>query len=342
MEVLMSGSAQLSLFSPNGDRGKLVIDDTFHRDAKVTLYHGDRLDLLDQIATSGMQAQLIVTSPPYNIGKEYEEETSLDEYVEGQRQTIEACLKVLSRTGSICWQVGHYIKGGGRKKEAFPLDLVLYPIFKNYGLKLRNRIVWHFGHGLHEQFRFSGRHETILWFTRDVEDYTFNLDPVRIPQKYPGKRSFRGPKRGEPSGNPLGKNPSDVWDMPNVKSNHIEKTEHPCQFPVGLVERLVLSMTRPGDIVLDPYIGVGTAAVAAVLHGRRAAGADTEIRYLEIARERVEMAWTGTLKTRPMNQPLFEPSGNMSVARIPEEWRTDKELPELSSTVAGVGEEVSE
>ena len=189
--------------------------------------------LLDQIAHSGARAELVVTSPPYNTGKEYERQTSLEEYIASQRQTIAACLEILSPTGSICWQVGHYIAGMATNKEAFPLDLVLYPLFKSFGLKLRNRIVWYFGHGLHEKHRFTGRHETILWFTRDVEDYTFNLDPVRIPQKYPGKRAFRGPNKGKPSGNPLGKNPSDVWDMPNVKSNHVEKTEHPCQFPVG-------------------------------------------------------------------------------------------------------------
>lgn len=316
---------QLTLLSPAKDRGALLISERFDRDTTVTLFRGDRLELLSQIATTGLKAQLIVTSPPYNVGKEYEQETSLDEYVAGQKQTIEACMEILARTGSICWQVGHYIHGSGRKKEAFPLDLVLYPIFKSFGLKLRNRIVWHFGHGLHEQYRFSGRHETILWFTQDVEDYMFNIDPIRVPQKYPGKRSYRGPNKGQPSGNPAGKNPSDVWDMPNVKSNHIEKTEHPCQFPVGLVERLVLSMTRPGDLVVDPYMGVGTTGVAAVLHGRRAAGADLEARYLEAARERIQMAWDGTLKTRPMNQPLFEPDQNMSVARVPDEWKKDTE-----------------
>jgi adenine-specific DNA-methyltransferase len=320
---LMSNSQQLTLLKPNGEKGQLVIGEQFDRDAKVTLFNGDRLELLRQIADSGAKTQLIVTSPPYNIGKEYEEETSLETYIDGQRQTIQACLEILSNTGSICWQVGHYIDGSGRKKEAFPLDLVLYPIFKEFGLKLRNRIVWHFGHGLHEQFRFSGRHETILWFTWDVEDYIFELDPIRVPQKYPGKRQFRGPNKGELSGNPLGKNPSDVWDMPNVKSNHIEKVEHPCQFPVGLVERLVLSMTRPGDLVVDPYMGVGSTAVAAVMHGRRAAGADTEAKYLDIARERVEMAWRGELKTRPMNQPLFEPDSSMAVARMPDEWKSN-------------------
>ena len=295
----------------------------FSLDSEVTLYCGDRLQLLAQIGRSGSRAKLIVTSPPYNIGKEYETPVSLTEYIAGQRETLAACMDILDSAGSICWQVGHYIEGSARNKEAFPLDLVLYPVFKSFGLKLRNRVVWRFGHGLHEKHRFSGRHETILWFTRDVDDYTFNLDAVRVPQKYPGKRAFRGPRRGELSGNPMGKNPTDVWDMPNVKSNHVEKTDHPCQFPVGLVERLILALTDEGDLVVDPYLGVGTTAVAAILHSRRAAGADTEQRYLDISRERIEQAWQGTLKTRPMNKPVYEPDEQVSLAQTPIEWHQD-------------------
>ena len=137
--------------------------------------------------------------------------------------------------------------------------------FKGFGLKLRNRIIWRFNHGLHCKKRFSGRYETILWFTKN-DEYVFNLDPVRVPSKYPGKRHFKGPKRGQLSGNPLGKNPSDiwdvvqqdwedeVWDIPNVKANHPEKTEHPCQFPVELVQRCVLALTQPGGSRFRPVL----------------------------------------------------------------------------------------
>jgi len=289
--------------------------------ADVTLFCGDCLELLGQISAARSQAELIVTSPPYNLGKEYEQRRGLEAYVEDQRRTIEACLDVLSPSGSICWQVGHYIEGSGREKEAYPLDLVLYPVFKSYGLRLRNRIIWTFGHGLHEKHRFTGRHETILWFTRETADYTFNLDPVRVPQKYPGKRAFRGPNKGKPSGNPLGKNPSDIWDMPNVKANHIEKTGHPCQFPIGLVQRLILALTNEGDLVVDPYLGVGTTAAAALLSGRRAAGADTEPRYIEIARERTLAAAEGSLRFRPMNKPVYTPTGSERVSQRPSEWQ---------------------
>jgi len=260
----------------------------------------DNLTFMRKLKNGSMN--LIVTSPPYNIGKEYEKRTSNEIYIEQQAATIAEAVRLLSPSGSICWQVGNGIDDG----EIFPLDIQLYPIFKNHDLKLRNRIVWTFGHGLHCQKRLSGRHETILWFTKS-DDYTFNLDPIRVPSKYPDKKHFKGPNKGKISGNPLGKNPSDVWDIPNVKSNHVEKLDHPCQFPVGLVERLVLSLTNKGDSVLDPYLGVGSTAIAAIKNGRHAYGCDVVQEYIDIAEERVEGYRNGEQRVRPMNKPIYEP-----------------------------------
>lgn len=286
-------------------KDRSFISDVFNISNAVTLFSGDCLELLKSMPSKC--TELVVTSPPYNLGKEYESKTSMAIYLAEQEKVIQECYRILSPTGSICWQVGNYVDNG----EVIPLDVLLYSIFKNkLGMYLRNRIIWHFGHGLHASRRFSGRYETILWFTKAERGYTFNLDPVRIPQKYQSKKYFKGPKRGELSCNPKGKNPTDVWDIPNVKSNHVEKTVHPCQFPVGLIERLVLSMTREGDLVFDPFIGVGTSAIAAILHNRRAAGAEIEERYLKIARERIQKAVEGTLRTRPMNQPIYDPNGN--------------------------------
>lgn len=148
----------------------------------------------------------------------------------------------------------------------------------------------------------------------------FNLDAVRIPQKYPGKKYFKGAKVGQYSCNPLGKNPGDLWVIPNVKHNHIEKTTHPCQFPIELIQRLVLALTEPGDLVVDPYMGVGSTACAAVLNKRRAAGADLVPEYLTIARERVELALMGKLQIRPMGRPVYQPDTRTSVARRPREF----------------------
>jgi adenine-specific DNA-methyltransferase len=245
---------------------------------------------------------LIVTSPPYNLGKEYEKRKSQEIYIEEQAACIAEAVRLLHPNGSICWQVGNYIENG----EVFPLDILLYDLFKNHGLKLRNRIIWTFGHGLHCQKRLSGRYETILWFTKS-DDYTFNLDPIRVPSKYPNKKYFKGPRKGAISSNPLGKNPSDVWEIPNVKANHVEKTDHPCQFPVGLIERLVLGLTMEGENVLDPYMGVGSTAIAALKHGRNAYGCDLEKSYVDIAWQRIHELREGSLRTRPMNKPVYEP-----------------------------------
>lgn len=249
-------------------------------------------------------AKLIVTSPPYNIGKSYETRKTLDAYIASQAQVIFECVRLLHPQGSICWQVGNHITPDG---EVVPLDIVLYHLFKDHGLALRNRIVWHFEHGLHCSKRFSGRYETIMWFTKGA-DYTFNLDPVRVPSKYPNKRYFKGPRIGELSGNPLGKNPSDVWVIPNVKHNHVEKTIHPCQFPVELVERLVLSTTNEGDDVFDPYVGVGSSVIAAMKHGRNGYGCDIMQEYVDIAHERIRDLRNGVLETRPMGKPVYDPS----------------------------------
>lgn len=272
----------------------------YEAQAKAVVHSGNCLELLRDIP--GESVQLVVTSPPYNIGKPYEKKLSLHDYVAQQTKVIESCVRVLAPTGSICWQVGNFVDKG----QITPLDIVLYPIFENLGLQLRNRIVWHFEHGLHCSKRFSGRYETVLWFSK-TKDYKFNLDPVRVPQKYPGKRHFKGPKAGELSGNPLGKNPGDVWIIPNVKSNHVEKTAHPCQYPVELVERFVVSLTDVDDWVLDPFLGSGTSVIAALKHGRRGMGAELAPDYVQIAKDRIREQLAGRLPTRPMNKPVFDP-----------------------------------
>jgi len=282
----------------------------FNPNAESLLYKGDTLDFLTGLP-SGV-ARLVVTSPPYNIGKRYERRVKLDDYLSVQSRVIKECVRVLAEDGSLCWQVGNFVGDN----EIIPLDIALWPTFRDAGLKMRNRIVWHFEHGLHCSRRFSGRYEVIAWFTKS-DAYVFDLDRVRVPQKYPGKKYFKGPKMGQYSCNPLGKNPGDLWIIPNVKHNHVEKTIHPCQFPVELIERLVLAMTRPGDWVLDPYMGVGTALVAAVRHGRRGMGADVIRKYVDIARRRIEATKAGTLRTRPMHRPVYRPSDRESVARPP-------------------------
>ncbi|MFQ5602687.1 MAG: DNA-methyltransferase [bacterium] len=280
---------------------KIRITSEFDPTADFILYEGDVSDLLQQIPDNF--SKLVVTSPPYNIGKSYEEKLNLDDYLKQQKKIIEQCVRVCHPEGSICWEVGNYVTNG----EIVPIDILLYPIFASFDLHLRNRVVWHYGHGLHASKRFSGRYEVILWFTKS-ENYTFNLDAVRIPQKYPNKKHFKGPNKGKFSGNPLGKNPSDVWDIPNVKSNHVEKTVHPCQFPVELIERFILALTNENDWVLDPFVGVGSTAIAALMHKRRAIGAEIVSEYVKVAKERIRLAEKGLLKIRPMERTVYDPN----------------------------------
>ena len=313
----------LTLFDQNRE---VVITGHYDKAADVILFAGDCVQLLAEIPSG--KIDLIITSPPYNIGKEYEQITTLPEYLQTLEPVIRELHRVLSPTGSICWQVGNFVS----KSEVFPLDIFYYDLFKRLGMKLRNRIIWRFGHGLHASKRFSGRYETILWFSKG-DQYVFNLDNVRVPSKYPGKRHFKGSKRGLPSGNPLGKNPSDVWDVlvhdwqqevwdiPNVKANHPEKTSHPCQFPIELVERCVLALTNTGGSVLDPFAGVGSALIAALSHGRRAIGAEQDVRYVKIARERIRQFLDGSLPIRPLGKAIHKPSGREKVSQVPAEWQ---------------------
>ena len=293
-------------------------------DALISL--NDSLAFLKTVPSG--TARLIVSSPPYNIGKPYEQKLAMSEYLAQQELVLKECVRILQHDGSLCWEVGNQASSG----EILPLDIPFFHILKEkLNLKLRNRIVWQFGHGLHASRRFSGRYEVVLWFTKG-DSYVFNLDSVRVPQKYPGKRYFKGPNKGQLSGNPLGKNPGDiwqllsedwskeVWDIPNVKWNHPEKTNHPAQFPIELVERFVLALSKQGDVVLDPFMGVGSTLVAAMIHGRRGVGVDNHEEYVGIARRRIDALQDGTLRRRMLGTLKHHPSGREKVAQRPFEW----------------------
>ena len=269
---------------------------------------------------------LIVTSPPYCMNKAYESpDDDIDTFRECHEEIFAKIYKILKPGGSICWQVGYHVSGAC----VIPLDFIVYEIFTKRSRKLkcplvlRNRIVWTFGHGLNSERRFSGRHETILWFTKgDVS--IFNLDAVRVPQKYPGKRAYKGENKGKLTGNPLGKNPSDVWDIPNVKANHVEKTGHPCQYPVAIPSRLIRALTNPEAVVLDPFMGSGSTGVAAILENRSFIGIEKELSYFNIAKKRLSDAGEGVARIRP-DVPVKEVDMRMSVAKLPEEFKKMRE-----------------
>jgi len=284
------------------------VSHAFDEQAQAVSLRGDCLASLRSIPDESIQ--LVVTSPPYNIGKDYEDVVSIDEYLAFQRKVIAECVRILKPDGNICWQVG-FTKTG---KEIVPLDVLFYPLFKEFGLFLRNRIVWTFGHGPPIKNRFNGRHETVLWFAKSG-DSLFEVDAVRVPQKYPGKRHYRGPNKGQYSGHPMGKNPGDVWDIPNVKAHHPEKTDHQCQFPIALVQRLVRALTAEGDWVLDPFSGVGSAACAAIIEGRRGIGCELLGSYADIAESRMALALEKKLPYRDIDKPIQTPDSKSGVGR---------------------------
>lgn len=282
------------------------------------LIEGNTFELIKSVKEGTID--LTITSPPYNIGKIYEKRQKLEKYLDSYSEFAKELYKKTSNKGHVCWEVGNYVENG----EIYPLDIFFYNIFKDAGFKLRNRIIWHFEHGLHASKRLSGRYETILWFSK-TDEYTFNLDSIRIPSKYPGKRSWKGTNKGLPSGNPLGKNPSDywkvveddwekeIWEIPNVKANHPEKTVHPCQFPIELVQRCVLALTHEGDLVFDPFLGVGSSAIGSIMHKRIFLGIELDKQYLDLSEKRIKMYKNNTLKIRPLGKPVYQPTGKEKV-----------------------------
>ena len=299
----------------------------------------EKMDCLEFMRTlPDHSIKLIITSPPYNIGKNYEHCKTLEEYLSGMEPIIAEMYRILAEDGSICWEVGNYVskgKGKGAKSEVFPLDIYYYSLFKKYNLQLRNRIIWHFEHGLQCSDRLSGRYESILWFTKS-DKYTFNLDAIRKQYKYPGKKQYKGDKKGQYSGNILGKNPSDlwqadvkqllddwekqIWDIPNVKSNHVEKVDHPCQFPIELVERCVLALTNEGDIVFDPFAGVASTLLAALKNFRRAYGTELIENYITQGLERIQLLREDKLSTRRIGQTVYNPEDSGKLSRLPDEF----------------------
>lgn len=278
----------------------------------MDLHKGDTLPYLRTLPNDSVM--LVLTSPPYNMGKSYESKSDLGTYLARQRLVIAECARIVHPKGSVCWQVGNHV----HRQQVYPIDTLLYREFVESGFRLRNRIVWRFEHGLHCQDRFSGRYETICWYTK-TDNYEFHLDRVRVPQKYPGKRHYKGPKKGQLSSNPKGQNPGDVWAIPNVKHNHPEKTQHPCQFPLELAERLILALTNKGDLVLDPYMGSGTTIAAALLHGRRAAGADIVGKFVAIAKKRAKLAKNGKLPRREFGKPIYVMPAESKLRKSP--WK---------------------
>jgi len=297
-------------------------DEISFDEGRIKIYPEDCIKILNKVPDETVS--LVITSPPYCMGKEYEcISDDVESFKSQNEKVIKESIRVLKKGGSLCWQVGFHVKDS----VVVPLDCLIYNIVENINkelpddskMLLHNRIIWTFGHGLNSEKRLSGRYETILWFTKGNQ-YVFNLDSIRVPQKYPGKKYSRGAKKGQYSGNPLGKNPTDVWDIPNVKANHVEKTKHPCQFPIVLPQKLIDALTVENDLVIDPYLGSGTTAIACIIEKRRFLGCEIKKEYIDIASSRITDALKGDIPYRP-DIPVAKPDIKQKVAQKPEDFK---------------------
>ena len=281
------------------------------------LINGDALKEIINIQDNSIDC--IITSPPYFMWKDYDTSIKVDDFIQIHKAIFSDLYRILKKWGNLCWQVGYHTMDW----ETIPLDFLVYDIAREINkdlnnkekFYLKNRVIRSFGHGLHSKKKFSGRHETILRFSKWKDSY-FDLDSIRVPQKYPGKTYYKWEKKGEFSGNPLGKNPWDVWDIPNVKANHVEKTAHPCQFPVALVERLVKALSPTGWKVLDPFMWSGTTGVAALLNWREFIWIELNKEYYKIAKKRCLDTINGEIRYR-VDKPVYKPSQKLAVARKP-------------------------
>lgn len=249
----------------------------------VLIYQGDCVEYLRRLADESVP--LTVTSPPYNIGKDYEEVLPLEKYLDWCEEWIGEIYRVTSPSGALWLNLG-YIPVDGRGK-AIPIPYFLWNRIPFY---LQQEIVWHYEAGVAARTSFSPRNEKFLWYVKSPEDFVFNLDDVRDPNvKYPNQK-----KNGKLRCNPKGKNPGDVWSVPKVTSGRNrsskERTKHPAQFPVGVIDRVVRACSKPGDTVIDPFLGSGTTAEVALRTGRQCIGFEIQPDYLEIAVERLEAA----------------------------------------------------
>jgi adenine-specific DNA-methyltransferase len=250
-----------------------ALGDPYWVDDRVALYKQDALQALARLPEDALA--LTVTSPPYNIGKEYEEPLPLDEYVSWSAEWVAGVHRVTALDGAFWLNLG-YVSVPGRAK-AVPLPYLLWDRISFY---LVQEVVWNYAAGVAARTSFSPRNEKFLWYVKDPDRYTFNLDDVRDPDvKYPNQK-----KNGKLKCNPLGKNPTDVWTFPKVTSgtnrSSVERTPHPAQFPEAVIERIVKACSNPGDVVLDPFMGSGTTAVVARRLDRYAIGFETNERYL--------------------------------------------------------------
>jgi adenine-specific DNA-methyltransferase len=257
-----------------------VLGAPFFETDRCILFCGDALKLQKQLPHCLFDA--IITSPPYNIGKEYEKIMPLQEYVRWSAEWMSDSSKLLTLDGTLLLNLGYI--SVDNKGRAVPLAYLLWDKIPLY---LNQEIVWNYSAGVACKKYLSPRNEKILWCVKDKDNYVFNLDAIRDKNvKYPNSK-----KSGKLRVNTLGKNPSDVWEIAKVTTGYNrsseERTPHPCQFPTDLTDRLILGFTNENAVILDPFLGSGTIFESCIKHNRFCAGFEIKPEYCEITKQRI-------------------------------------------------------
>ena len=259
---------------------KTLLGKPYYEQENCLIYNTDCLEGLRKIKEP--MFRLTVTSPPYNIGKEYESKLSLEEYLNWCQKWINRVYMISTNDASFWLNLG-YLSIPNQAK-AIPIP---YLIWNRVPFFLMQEVVWHYGAGVAAKKFLSPRNEKFLWYVKNAEEYTFNLDEIRDPNvKYPNQK-----KNGKIKVNALGKNPTDVWIFPKVTSGNKrsskERTNHPAQFPTAVIERIIKGCSNSGDLILDPFMGSGTTAEVALNLGRLVVGFEINKDYCDITSRRL-------------------------------------------------------
>lgn len=241
---------------------------------------GDTRDLIKEIPDNSIK--MAVTSPPYNIGKQYgkyKDKIDLDQWKDLIDEVTKEIYRILTPDGSFFLNLSPVPIG--TQKEILPLPYIGYDIMKKNKFFIKNIITWTFNNMQNCTNRLSGRYENILWGVKDLDNYVFNLDSIRIPYITKGDKRLEGG---------TGRNPTDVWYFDRV--NNMTKMKyglnHPTIYPVEMIERIIKMSTNEGDTVFDPFLGSGTTLVAAQHLGRNGIGFELDEKYSEEIKKRIK------------------------------------------------------
>ena len=278
---------------------KLFLGNPYFENENTIIYNMDCIEGLGTLSEKGIKIDATITSPPYNIGKEYEKIVPIDDYVNWLSNISTLIHDITKDNGAYLLNVGYL--SVEKKGKAIPIP---YLLWDKTDFFFQQEIIWNYGAGVAAKNFLSPRNEKILWYIKNSEDYTFNLDDIRDPDvKYPNQK-----KNGKLRCNTLGKNPSDVWQIAKVTSganrSSEERTNHPAQFPNDLIERLVKGFTNVGDLILDPFMGSGTTAEVANRNGRKCLGFEIREDYCEIIAKRME-SMEKDFRLKEMTPTLF-------------------------------------